>query len=141
VTLPEDAIAHLSAIDVDLGKAIVAILARRRPPLPPSRSAELSRYGSHAVIVVAPINALKRLPGVQLVPIGQNRSLISLKPPRSLPQLELEIRDALENGQVGRDDREALDTLAAILRDARHSKAVSIEERTIIVLEAKRQRS
>ena len=70
VTLPEDVIARLGAIDVDLGRAIVTILERRRGPHASAmRPAELASYGNHSVIVVPPVHALKQIAGVELVPI------------------------------------------------------------------------
>ena len=141
VTLPDDVIARLGAIDADLGRAIVAMMEHRPGPRPRAvRTAELERYGRHAVIVVAPIRALGRLPGVQLVPIGHNRALISLDRPHSIPPFELDLRDAAERNGVGQPERQTLKAIADILRRARRSKGVTIEERTIIVLEAKRQR-
>src|SRR6266496_4942645 len=49
VTLPEDVIARLSAIDVDLGRAIVAVVQRRRLRPAAKRPAELESYGSRSV--------------------------------------------------------------------------------------------
>ena len=103
------------------------------------RSAELSNYGSNAVIVVIPVRALKQLPGVQLVPIGQNRALISLDRPYSVSRLELDVRDILVREGVKGMERQTLEAIADILRRARLSKTVRIEERTIIVLETKRR--
>ena len=139
VTLPDDVIARLAAIDVDLGRAIVAAVARSRAQrahvAPP---AELASYGSHAVIVVTPVKALERLSGVQLVPVGGGRALISLEPPQSIPQLELDIRDAIERGGARGAERDALEAIAAILTQARHSHELTA--RTIIVLESTRRR-
>jgi hypothetical protein len=104
------------------------------------RPAEITSYGRHAVILVTPIRTLKRLAGVQLVPVGNGRALISLKQPYSIPQLELNLRDAIETGHGGPPEREALEALADILRKARLSGRVEVRERTIIVLEAKRPR-
>lgn len=73
--------------------------------------------------------------------IAHLSALISLEPPRSVPQLELDIRDALDHQRFGRLERQALEAIANILCDARLSKNVTVEERTIIVLEAKRRRS
>src|SRR4029450_6993025 len=110
VTLPTDVIARLGAIDTDLGRAIVALVEQaprtRRPRA--GRPAELASYGSHAVIVVTPVNALKHLEGVQLVPIGEGRALISLEHPHGIPKLELDIRDALEHDDVRRPGRRPL---------------------------------
>ena len=143
LTLPEDVLARLSAMDADVGRAIVTLVERKghtRPRHRTTRSAELSSYGKHAVIVVTPVKALKRLGGVQLVPIGNGRALIALDHLYSIPQLEVDIRDALaQNGARG-PERETLEAVAAILRHARLAKGVSLEERTIIVLESKRRR-
>jgi hypothetical protein len=141
VTLPEDVIDQLQRIDGDLGRGIVALVDRRRNAAPQNLpAAEVSRYGSHAVIVVTPLNALKRLPGVELVPIGQGRALISLDAPHSISELELAVRDAAERTRARSAERQTLDALAEILREGRVSPGVSLQERTIIVLEPKRQR-
>jgi hypothetical protein len=140
ITLPEDVIARLSAIDADLGHAIVSVLERNPKIARVSRrSAELSNYGANAVIVVIPVRALKQLPGVQLVPIGQNRALISLDRPYSVSRLELDVRDILVREGVKGVERQTLEAIAEILRRARLSKTVRLEERTIIVLESKRR--
>ena len=139
VTLPDDAISRLGTIDADLGRAIVTLAERRVPRPRTIRPAELATYGRHAVIVVTPVSALKRLQGVQLVPIGNGRALISLERAYSIPRLELEIRDAVEHAD--QPERQTLEAIADILRQARVSKKVDIKERTIIVLEARRQRS
>jgi hypothetical protein len=140
VTLPEDVIARLSAIDADLGQAIVSVLERHPKSSRISRrSAELSNYGANAVIVVIPVKALKQLPGVQLVPIGQNRALISLDRPYSASRLELDVRDILVREGVKGVERQTLEAIAEILRRARLSRTVRVKERTIIVLESKRR--
>src|SRR4030095_2587940 len=140
VTLPEDVIARLYAIDADLGQAIVSVL-ERHPKIAriSRRSAELSNYGAKAVIVVIPVRALKQLPGVQLVPIGQNRALISLDQPYSVARLELDVRDVLVRDSVKGVERQTLEAIADILPRARLSKTVRLRERTIIVLESTRR--
>src|SRR4029079_11803361 len=97
VTLPDDVIARLGLVDPDLGRAIVALADRGAASRPHViRPAELASYGRSAVIGVSPIKALTRLAGVQLVPLGSGRSLISLDGPHAIPQLELDVRDALD---------------------------------------------
>ena len=141
ITLPEDVIERLAATDTDLGRAIVALAERHgKPRARPLRHAEIAAYGNHAVIIVTPVKELKRLPGVQLVPVGDGRALIALEPPYSVPELELDLRDLLERGDVTRLERKTLEAIAAILRQSRQSTTVSLEERTIIVLEPKRHR-
>src|SRR4051812_4460961 len=90
LTLPEDVIDRLCEVDEDLGRAIVALTERHaarqhRLRAPRLRQAELTAFGNHAVIVVNPAKELRRLPGVQLVPIGNGRALISLEPHYSVP--------------------------------------------------------
>jgi hypothetical protein len=141
VTLPEDVLDGLGAIDADVGRAIVKLSERRRSPhARPVRPAELAAYGNHAVIIVNPAKALKRLAGVQLVPVGNGRALISLEHPHSIPDLELAVRDAIEHGEMSVRERQTLEAIVEILQRARRSRRVSLEERTIIVLETKRQR-
>jgi hypothetical protein len=141
LTLPEDVIERLSAVNVDLGRAIVALAERpgsvRAPRM---RLAEVTSYGNHAVIVVTPVKELRRLPGVQLVPIGNGRALISLEPRYSVPQLELDLRDAIERSDAPPSERRTLIALADILQQSRRSRRITLEERTIIVLESKRTR-
>ena len=139
LTLPQDVLARLGAVDDDLGRAIVTMVERRRLPRPRARlAAELASYGSHAVIVVTPVKALRRLAGVQLVPIGNGRALISLTSPKSIAQLELSLRDAVDDSSP--HDRPTLEAIVDLLRQARLTPGVSVEERTIIVLESKRRR-
>jgi hypothetical protein len=142
VTLPEDILATLSAADTDLGRAIVKLVERRGKTLAASRTppAEIATYGSRSVIVVPEARALRRLAGVQLVPIGNGRCPIALEPPYSIPRLELDIRDLLAQKGLPEAERKTLDAVAAILRTARVSRDVTPEARTIIVLEARRSR-
>ena len=77
---------------------------------------------------------------MQLVPIGNGRALISLEPPYSVPQLELDLRDAIDRGDATETERQTLVAIADILRQSRRSRRVTLEERTIIVLESKRIR-
>ncbi len=141
ITLPEDVITRLGSVDTDLGSAIVTLAERhRKPRAAPLRTAELAAYGNHAVIIVNPATkALKRMPGVQLVPIGVGRALISLEDGKSIPQLELALRDAMEASGLREAERQTLQAIADILRQARRSRTVRLEARTIIVLESKRQ--
>jgi len=141
VTLPEDVLARLRALDADIGRAIVTLVERQGATRRRNgRPAEVAAYGNRAVIIVNPARALKRLPGVQLVPAGNGRALISLEHPNSIPRLELDIRDAAGASDITASERQTLDAVADILRDARHSRSVSVKERSIIVLESKRRR-
>jgi hypothetical protein len=140
VTLPEDVLTRLGVLDADLARAIVALVERKGARVRSIERAEIASYGNHAVITVVPVNALKRIAGVQLVPIGNGRAMISLEHPHSISEFELGLGDALERGNITERERQTLQAIASILRRTRRSRRVMLEERTIIVLETKRQR-
>ena len=140
VTLPEDVLTRLGVLDADLGRAIVTLVERRARRVRAVKPAEMTSYGRHAVIMVTPVNALKRIAGVQLVPIGNGRALISLERAHSIPEFELGLGDALARGDVSESERRTLGAIVDILRQTRRSSRVTLEERTIIVFETKRQR-
>jgi hypothetical protein len=126
-------------VDGDLGRAIVALVERETTPRAHGFApAELTAYGNHAVILVDQTKVLKRLPGVQLVPAGNGRALISLDQPNSIPRLELNVRDAIDS-DISTKERQTLEALAEILRHARSTPGITLQERSIIVLEARRQ--
>jgi len=135
VTLPEDILARLSAIHTDVGSAIVNLVERKtQARTSPIRPAEVTRYGNRAVIIVTPSPTLRRLRGVQLVPVGNGRALISLASSTSISSLELQVRDALERMTPRDREREGLQSLADILRRSRGPRDFTSEARTIIVL-------
>ena len=142
VTLPEDVLTRLGVLDTDLGRAIVTLVERRgaRARSRAVKPAEIASYGRHAVIIVTPVNALKRIAGVQLVPIGNGRALISLERTHSVPEFELGVGDVLSQGDITEAERRTLEAIADILKQTRRSRRVMLEERTIIVFEMKRQR-
>jgi hypothetical protein len=141
VTLPEDTLARLSALHADVGSAIVNLVDKstsvRSTPI---RPAEVTRYGNRAVIVVTPGPTLRRLRGVQLVPVGDGRALISLASSTSISSLELQVRDELERMTPQNREREGLESLADILRRSRGPRDFTSEARTIIVLAWKGKR-
>ena len=140
VTLPEDVLTRLGGLDADLGRAIVGLVERSPLRVRPVKPAEIASFGNHAVIVVTPVPALKRIDGVQLVPIGNGRALISLERTHSIPEFELALRDLLARGELSARERETLAAIAEILRQTRHSRRGVLGERTIMVFESKRQR-
>ncbi len=86
---------------------------------------------------MTPSRALRRLQGVELVPVGHGRALISLASSTSISSLELQVRDAIERLPSNDRDREGLQLLADILRRSRGARGLISEARTIIVLASK----
>ncbi len=140
VTLPDDVLTRLTGVDDDLGRAIVTLVERSHARVRTVKPAEMASYGNHAVIVVTPVPALRRLEGVQLVPIGNGRALISLARTQSIPEFELGLGDALARNGVTDVERQTLGAIADILRQTRRSRRGTLAERKIIVFESKRRR-
>jgi hypothetical protein len=135
LTLPESVISRLSKLHDDLSRAVVR-LAQRRTPLTSRKPAELLVFGKRAVITIRPTASLERRTGVQLVPLPDGRALISFDRPRSLAELELTISDALDDRTLNDEDRKVYEGIRTILKDARQSTTVSLQQRNIIVLES-----
>jgi len=133
LTLPEDTIATLRGIDRDLGRAIVRVVQPHTPE-PPRRPAELVRFGSRAVILVAPTRALKEWTGAELVPLADGRALLSFDSETSVSQFELRLLDALADPSLPDEDRETFVAVADILGNSRRSGRGEVRQRNIIVL-------
>lgn len=143
LTLPEHIIDALGTVDGDLSRAIVRVTERtrartlRRRPAP---AAELTHFGRHAVIVVSPTRTLAERTGVELVPLPDGRALISFPREKTIAEIELRLKDALEQPGLSAADVTTFRSILDILRDARRSAEVSLLQRSIIILEARRKR-
>jgi hypothetical protein len=137
LTLPEDVIAALTAVDDDLSRAVVRLTQPLVGDIVPKPAAELTKYGDSAVIVITPVEALKRIPGVSLVPLPDGRALISLEGHLAPPDFELKVRDVLdESDDIDSRDRSVLTSVVEILKSARRTRGVNVHQRSIIVLRA-----
>ena len=135
LTLPEDVLSALSAVDTDLIRvAQTKRLAQVRAP------AELVKFGGRAVIVVNATRTLEEQTGVLLIPLSDGRALISFDETMTVARLELAIEDALEDRRLTPADRSIFTAIREILKTARRSGAVTLRQRTIIVLESQRHR-
>jgi hypothetical protein len=132
LTLPENVIEALAAIDSDLSRAVVRVV---QPELgkKPHPSAELATFGRHAVIVVRPSRTLERRTGVVLVPLPDGRALISFEESKTISELELQLQDLLEDPELSAPDRRTFEQISGILREARRSSTVAVRRRNIIV--------
>jgi hypothetical protein len=141
VTLPEDIIAVLSRIDEDLSRAIVTLAQPLVADVVAHPPAELARYGDSAVIVVRPLEALVKIPGVTLVPLPDGRALISLDDSMNAYEFELKLRDLVdEDRTLTPRERSAMAAIGDILRTARRTKGLIVHQRNIIVLQSTRHR-
>jgi hypothetical protein len=139
LTLPEDVIARLRRVDPDLSRAIVRLAAANGRALVPHEAVELVQHGRNAVIVLRPSRALSALPGVDLVPLPDGRTLVSLDITTGIAEFELAMQDLIAAGHLDPEDRAVLEGLGRLLQAARRSRQVSLHERNIIVLQARRR--
>jgi hypothetical protein len=137
LTLPEHVIEALETIDADLSRAIVRLtqpeVAKRPHP-----AAELAVFGTRAVIVVNPTRTLEQHTGVHLIPLPDGRALISFDAPLTIADLELMIDDAIDDHRLSSSDQTVFKEIGDLLRGARRSKTVRLQQRNIIVIESRR---
>ena len=134
LTLPEDVIAGLQAIDPDLSRAVVRALQPLTARAPAS-PAELATYGNRSVILVPQSRVLRERTGVELVPLSDGRALISMDHQQSIAKLELQLTDALADPALDANSRVLFDALVDILRNARQDQGVEVRQQQIIVLQ------
>jgi hypothetical protein len=134
LTLPESVIAWLAEIDRDLSKAVVGLASRRRTKNGRA-AADLSVFGRRAVITIQPSSSLERRAGIDLVPLPDGRALIAFDQPKTIADLELLVFDALDDSHLPAADRRIFEGIGSILREARRSNDVSLQQRSIIVIE------
>ena len=132
ITLPEDLIERLHAEHLDLGRAIVELFEARSPSDTP---VQLAEFGRGALILVPPAGALKRMAGVELIPLSNGRALIALDHPMSPSDLELTLNDALAGPAISVRDRAIVTNVVSILREARTAANARLRQRTIIIVE------
>jgi hypothetical protein len=132
VTLPEDLIERLQAQHLDLGRAIVDLFEARSTSDAP---VQLAEFGRGALILVPPAGALKRMAGVELIPLSNGRALIALDHPMSPSDLELALNDALIGLALAAPDHAIVANVVSILREARTSAKARLRQRTIIIVE------
>lgn len=141
LTLPQDTIDRLQAIDADLGWAIVKLVEGRGAdtPVPEPSDApadvELVPIGDEQfLIVVRAHEAFSTLPGVDLVPLGHGRAFLAFDRHRTIEGLELALIDRLEDDAVSLDDRARYAAFRDVLRGWRHDEALAFQERSIVVV-------
>lgn len=140
VTLPEDVVAALRARDRDLGRAIVGLLPGSTQGPQAAPPVVLHQTGRRAVIVVRPIDAIRRLRGVELVSLGDpDRALIAFTGGQTISAFELQVQDLLEGPQLPPDQAAVVTQLATLLRQARRTAGRSLSEATIVVMEDARR--
>jgi hypothetical protein len=140
LTLPEDTIVGLKAIDVDLARAVVALLDRAQGRTSPvigdwGGPVDLAQVNDfRALIVIDPV-IFRDIPGCSVIPLFDGRAFLALDPGRTLADVELSVADRLEEEAVPDGEREALGALRQALRDWRRDDSLSFHTRSIVLVE------
>jgi hypothetical protein len=143
VTLPDDVVEWLQAINEDPAWAIVSLFEqqhRRSPAREPSHpDVQLVEIGPRRALIVVPQSAFVALPGVSVVPLGAGRAFLALEPGKGIAELELAVIDRLEESGLDESEARILTGLRRHLRDWRQDKALNFSARSIIVVERSRR--
>jgi hypothetical protein len=138
MTLPEDVIAALRAIEPDLGRAIVALIDGARgaagdQPIP--KVVDVARTGRREALILIDPLVIPALPRCSFIRIAPNRAFIALDPGAGLADLELCVSDRLDDSDLTREQRKALRLLRATLKRWRCDPGVTVSGRSIVILE------
>ena len=133
LTLPVDVLEALRAIHRDIGRAVVR--AMEHLVVEPVRSAGLVSFGDQAAIMVPPTRNLRERVGIDLVPLAEDRSLLSFDESLPIADIELRIGEALADPAVGVEDRAVFEAAAETLRTARRDGQTMLPGRSIVVLQ------
>lgn len=132
LTLPEDTITALRAVDRDLSRAVVRVVQPLEQDLP-RLPAELAEFGDRAVILVAPSRTITERTSAELVPLADGRALLAFDDKTTVSQFELQLLDALADPTLDDIDRETFSALIEILGGTRRSGRAQVGRRNIIV--------
>ena len=141
ITLPEEVVLGLRKLHPDLAWAIVTLFKKTAKSRTVSRQtadeAELVAVGGQRSLIVVPRQLFLDLdlPGVNILPLHDDRAFLALQPGRGMSDLELAVHDRLSEPLIGRRETKALKRLRAQLRAWRTDRRLRFETRAIIVIE------
>jgi len=139
VTLPEEVIRGLRRINADVGWAIVSLFSRaHRGGQRGARRhgvAELVAIGRRHSLIVVDRSLVRRLPGVDLVPINSTQALLAVAPGHGVGDIELAVLDRLDFERVRPAERDALTALRAKIRQWRRDPALQFRTRGIVIVD------
>jgi hypothetical protein len=104
--------------------------------------AELVAVGGKRSLIVVPRQLFLDLdlPGVNILPLHDDRAFLALQPGRGMSDLELAVHDRLSEPPIGRRETTALKRLRTQLRAWRTDRRLRCDTRAIIVIERSRTR-
>jgi hypothetical protein len=144
LTLPDEVVRGLGKINPDLGWAIVTLFekgsASRALDTGSTDDVALVRIADRRSLIVVNRAIVKRLPGINIVPLDSERAFLALDPERGMSDLELAVIDRIQDPSSGAQERKALTQLWTQLRTWRHDAGLRFHSRSIIVVERTNRR-
>jgi hypothetical protein len=95
----------------------------------------LVKVADRRSLIVVNRAVVKKLPGINIIPLHGNRAFLALDVGRGMADLEVAVIDRLENPSVSARERTALAGLRTQLKRWRHNRALRFHSRAIIVVE------
>lgn len=137
MTLPSEVVTGLRKVHPDIAWAIVSLYERRPAARKdrPLADAELVDVASRHSLIAVNHAVVRRLPGVQFIPLNGNSAFLALEPGQGILDLELAVRDRLDDAGVQGVERRALTSLRSRLQQWRRDKRLRAHARAIIVVE------
>ena len=137
LTLPNETVRGLRRVHRDLGWAIVTLFEKQplRTNGHPRSDVELLGIADGRFLIAVNPSIVKRLPGVEIIPLTDNRAFLALEPGRGMADLEIAVRDRLDSQSIGAAERRALEALRARLVQWRRDPSLNARSRAIIVVE------
>jgi hypothetical protein len=138
VKVPQDTVAALRKLNPDLGRAIVALTVRRAQQLARPRGAtpllKLVRLHRDHFVIVVDRTRVPPLPGIAMVPVNDSEALLAFQGAGALFELELAIREALDDDALDSQRRQSLAEARQQVRSWRQDGRLRAEIRHLVVM-------
>lgn len=138
VTLPTEVVRGLRKINADLAWAIVQLFQHGANGFgraaSPRADSELVSVANGRSLIVVNRDVLKQLPGVNVIPLHDDRAFLAFDRDATLADLELAVIERLGTRSLGTRERKALSELRAHVHRWRHDPKLRCEMRSIIVI-------
>ena len=139
LTLPDEVVRGLRKINPDLAWAIVTLFEKSPKGGPQANgsrtNAELVKIADRRSLIVIDRAAVRKLPGINIIPLDSSHAFLALDTGRGLADLELAVLDRLDGEDVPTRERKALSELRDQLSSWRRDRTLKFHSRSIIVVE------
>ena len=120
------------SLGVQLFERSTKRLTRRRTERPDSQLVSVANGRS---LIVVNRDVLKQLPGINVIPLHDNRAFLAFDHGASMADLELAVVDRLQSRSISLRERKALSELRGHVRRWRRDPNLRCDTRSIIVVE------